>query len=843
MERLQSTKMVSKSISVGIERTLSEYISQIKPNRVEGYVKVLLEDFHVHEIDPEGKVLNLGKSYQIEQIRRAVERKKKKKTGEKFLSSYEEGKDKMEYPPELFTETDKVRMRKLLQTLSDKAKSASGQEKIPFTFVICSESKDAKATRTSVHKWIRANLPFLESKTVELSACQKAEKMKEHLGSYLDFSALPQDYSLIHVAPTQACVKYLSGRGRDTDSTSEHNNSSNTNYRYNHGNNRNYVSISGSNHNSSYTSNSSYKKEEDLVTRSQVKENYNSDSDPESSISLDEIVKEMDRTDYETFNPKSYGKFLHFNMLKINRETSEVVHMMCKSANRASFDFFSAGNKDKRGITVQRLCIRRCNIESILEAMTRGWYNDVYLSDFCYKNTKIGLGDLNGNHFKIVIRGIEDATNIDKSIETLKSYGFINYFGLQRFGTKIVGTHIIGASIIDQRYDMTLRLILGDIETAKHYAVFNKYFENMDAMKLSLNPEYIMNNINANGDMYDTSNISAYGSGNGDTHANNSNTDAYGDFGKGDSTGAYPNKYGNENTDGNDNEHRIKDREEETTMKYRKATDYYLLDNDAQTALKYIPVRLYVEKSILKGIMANMSNEKCLEKVPKNILTIYVHSTQSLLFNLAATERLNRYGLKVVPGDLVVTNEKGISESEESEEGRINRDKRMTVIEVNSKEEAERYTIEQVVLPLPGDNITYPRNMRDYYEKIAVENYNIKLENFKTNKQVEGKNQRCIVSVGGSYRFIIVKPKDVSYELIEKLEEPLKVLIRPEIEGYEEEIEKYESVRNIERIQQLRDKIRNKSALKLRCSLPKSSYITVALREILKDESIENNHG
>ena len=61
------------------------------------------------------------------------------------------------------------------------------------------------------------------------------------------------------------------------------------------------------------------------------------------------------------------------------------------------------------------------------------------------------LGDLSGNRFKLVIREIDEKNDqiIQNGIESLKTNGFINYFGLQRFGTcNEAPTHIIGSKLI-----------------------------------------------------------------------------------------------------------------------------------------------------------------------------------------------------------------------------------------------------------------------------------------------------------------------------------------------------------------------------------------------------------
>eukprot|EP00977_Amphora_coffeiformis_P016539 scaffold5141_cov169-Amphora_coffeaeformis.AAC.6 len=77
--------------------------------------------------------------------------------------------------------------------------------------------------------------------------------------------------------------------------------------------------------------------------------------------------------------------------------------------------------------------------------------------------------------------------------------------------------------------------------------------------------------------------------------------------------------------------------------------------------------------------------------------SFWISSYQSFVWNKAASERIRRYGAKdVVVGDLV-----------ESASGSL--DKKPTL--VTSEEMARGYSIESVVLPLPGYNVEYPSNL------------------------------------------------------------------------------------------------------------------------------------
>lgn len=71
-------------------------------------------------------------------------------------------------------------------------------------------------------------------------------------------------------------------------------------------------------------------------------------------------------------------------------------------------------------------------------------YNISYaaLSSLLPLQERIGLGQLAGNHFKIVLRNVSStAENLQKATDALSSDGFINYFGMQRFGTTNIPTY------------------------------------------------------------------------------------------------------------------------------------------------------------------------------------------------------------------------------------------------------------------------------------------------------------------------------------------------------------------------------------------------------------------
>ena len=74
---------------------------------------------------------------------------------------------------------------------------------------------------------------------------------------------------------------------------------------------------------------------------------------------------------------------------------------------------------------------------------------------------------------------------------------------------------------------------------------------------------------------------------------------------------------------------------------------------------------------------------------------MYIHAYQSYVWNMAASERI-RKPLKPICGDLVYDKRK---------EGKFS----YNIIKLESNN-IDSYSIEDVLLPLPGHNILYPHN-------------------------------------------------------------------------------------------------------------------------------------
>ncbi|XP_028166166.1 pseudouridylate synthase 7 homolog, partial [Ostrinia furnacalis] len=259
----------------------------------------------------------------------------------------------------------------------------------------------------------------------------------------------------------------------------------------------------------------------------------------------------------------------------------------------------------------------------------------------------------------------------------------------------------------------------------------------------------------------------------------------------------------------------------------------------------------HVETRLIRAL-AKAPNDLvgALSKLARNTRLLYLHSYQSLVWNRAVSERIQRLGLRPAEGDLVpagsethiVTEEMNDGEfedednnenesdadtndasevpaendndsSDKRDKDKNNDEKPKVPVKVLTKEEAEsgQYTIFDVIMPLPGYNIDYPPNMKDFYEE----------EMAKDNLKLDLRHKVKCYSMSGAYRHVAVRPFDVSWRSV-RYSQPYADLLRSdrdqltgrELTGIIED-GKYK-------------------ALLLEMSLPASCYATMALRELLK---------
>jgi tRNA pseudouridine13 synthase len=127
------------------------------------------------------------------------------------------------------------------------------------------------------------------------------------------------------------------------------------------------------------------------------------------------------------------GEHLYLTVEKRGRTTQEVAGEIARALGAGDRDVGTAGLKDRRALTVQRISVRsKASVDDASKIEGRGFR---VLAAARHGN-KLRPGHLRGNRFRIVIRGVAaDALPRAEAIcARLRESGTANLFGPQRFG-------------------------------------------------------------------------------------------------------------------------------------------------------------------------------------------------------------------------------------------------------------------------------------------------------------------------------------------------------------------------------------------------------------------------
>ena len=196
-----------------------------------------------------------------------------------------------------------------------------------------------------------------------------------------------------------------------------------------------------------------------------------------------------------------------------------------------------------------------------------------------------------------------------------------------------------------------------------------------------------------------------------------------------------------------------------------------------------MPRKFSAETGIIRHLTKIGQNNDylgALHDIPRNLRLMYVHAYQSVVWNVAASERWKRFGPTVIEGDLVLidehadktetcTKKEDVDEDGEAivhpsaEDRAADPDEMFIRARALSKEEAESgsYTIFDIVLPTPGYDILYPANeMETFYKDFMGSERGGGLDPHDMRRKWRD------VSLSGSYRKLLARPgKDIDFEI------------------------------------------------------------------------------
>jgi tRNA pseudouridine13 synthase len=487
------------------------------------------------------------------------------------------------------------------------------------------------------------------------------------------------------------------------------------------------------------------------------------------------------------------GEYLHFTLHKENKDTMEVIYFMATQLKFNTKNFQFAGTKDRRAVTVQRISLYRAQVDRLagLNKVLRG----AKVGDFKYEPTGLSLGDLQGNEFCITLRDCqfpdEEGLDIDQklihakkllgiAITAFEQKGFINYYGLQRFGSFATSTDAVGIKLLQEDLQGAVKLIL------------------------SYSPSILA-------------------TARGETENTKVSSD---------------------------------DRNRALALHM-----WHTGRAGVKEILDKMPRKFSTESNLIRHLGTQRRGEKiyqrdyqgALNNIQRNMRLMYVHAYQSLVWNTVAGRRWELHGSKVIEGDLIIMGD-GETDGKDAEQdvdelgeviiqpgaddsAAIDGD--FTRARPLSKEEAEggKYTIEDVVLPLPGWDILYPSNeIGAFYKEFMGSEKGGHLD--PNNMRRKWKD----VSLSGGYRKLIAKAAPgMSWEV-----KPYKAENEQLVETDLERMNKTTSEVNngfppIEKpTVPVPGDEEGKIALVLRMQLGSSQYATMALRELMKSGGMKS---
>lgn len=387
------------------------------------------------------------------------------------------------------------------------------------------------------------------------------------------------------------------------------------------------------------------------------------------------------------------GDFIHFTLYKENKETIEAISSIARILNAKVSDFGTAGTKDRRAVTSQRVSIRYRRPDDLIKV--NQLVRDVRVGDFEFHWNGLQLGNLKGNEFVIVLKDCHllhsgsAVLSAEEQLENLKvcvqnamisvrKHGFLNYYGLQRFGTSATGTHEIGKEILRGNFKGAVDLLL------------------------SYDSDLVKQNDK-------------------DSASHNA-----GNIVRAKACALFKESWSAE---------------------------------DAQKARRILPRRFRVELTILEHLATSpLDYLGAILKLPRQLRTIYVHGYQSWVWNYATSKRWELFGSNVVEGDLVLM-DKGSGHEDTNlvdQDGEVVVNPRqidkfqcarpLDAVDIQSG----CFSINDIVLPLPGWDIVYPSNqVGEFYKEFMQRETSGSLD-----AQNMRRNQKDF-SLSGSYRKII----------------------------------------------------------------------------------------
>ncbi|DBA03675.1 TPA: hypothetical protein N0F65_004092 [Lagenidium giganteum] len=278
--------------------------------------------------------------------------------------------------------------------------------------------------------------------------------------------------------------------------------------------------------------------------------------------------------------------------------------------------------------------------------------------------------------------------------------------------------------------------------------------------------------------------------------------------------------------------------QEGEASKIRQAREHFRQHKDVAAGLRMLPPFLVPERAILEGLQQHgiEAHELAFRCIPLHIRVSYVEAYQQYVWNQMASQRIAIYSsTKAEIGDLVFEKQAN-DEVQEPARKKLRRGRHghkmadhneapLPSVIVLTRENVDQYTIDDVVLPLPGFGIKYPTNeIGTKYQKLLATD-GVDFASWANSSPPA--NPYDLV---GSYRHVVNKPTRVKFEL-KRYEDATKPLLLNDIDCLLHKTHA-DGVKQGEDAPKMPHR-----ALLLHFDLKVASDASIAVRELLKQSS------
>ena len=126
------------------------------------------------------------------------------------------------------------------------------------------------------------------------------------------------------------------------------------------------------------------------------------------------------------------GEFVALKVRKTDCNTLFVGEQLAKFAGISARNMSYAGLKDRKAVTEQWFSLQMPGQPT--PDFSQFSLEGVEILDITRHQRKIRIGSLQGNHFEILLRNVEETDELKERLDFLAKNGFPNYFTEQRFG-------------------------------------------------------------------------------------------------------------------------------------------------------------------------------------------------------------------------------------------------------------------------------------------------------------------------------------------------------------------------------------------------------------------------